>query len=444
MAKTLKEVPLTTRAARGKLPVGLHWRGIDSDVHLGYRKGKRGGVWIVRWRHGNSYRQERLGTADDEIAEGTLAYGDAVKAGRDTVTAARLEARALADGPAQTVRSAVTAYADARDVLESERAGRKLRSSASYRLEMHVIGRRAKGAYKEIPASTLADTPLHELDESMLMAWRRGLPATLKASTVKRLTNDLKAALNTACMAHRRKLPEALPSIIKYGLAAPASGTDDAEPAARENQILSDATIGQIIAAARTVDDAKGWGGDFYRMIIVMAATGARFSQLMRLRVGDVQLDKLRILVPVSRKGRGVRSGFTAVPVGQEILDALIPIITGRPSTDVLLLRPYYGQTEASLRWSIVRRGPWGASYDLLDMWKAIRKAVGLDPAVVPYALRHSSIVRGIRAGLPLQLVATLHNTSTEMIERHYGFWIADGLEDLAARAVVPLMPAAA
>jgi hypothetical protein len=27
------------------------------------------------------------------------------------------------------------------------------------------------------------------------------------------------------------------------------------------------------------------------------------------------------------------------------------------------------------------------------------------------------------------------------MIERHYGRWIADGLEDLAARAVVPLLP---
>ncbi|WP_258608519.1 hypothetical protein [Mesorhizobium sp. AR10] len=27
------------------------------------------------------------------------------------------------------------------------------------------------------------------------------------------------------------------------------------------------------------------------------------------------------------------------------------------------------------------------------------------------------------------------------MIERHYGRWIVDGLEELAARAVVPLVP---
>jgi hypothetical protein len=59
---------------------------------------------------------------------------------------------------------------------------------------------------------------------------------------------------------------------------------------------------------------------------------------------------------------------------------------------------------------------------------------------VIPYALRHSSIVRGIRANLPIRLVAALHDTSVPMIERHYGRWIVDGLEELAARAIVPLV----
>ena len=68
MARTLKEAPLTTRNARAGLPSGLHWRGLDPEVHLGYRKGKRGGVWLVRWRHGPGYRQAPLGTADDSLA----------------------------------------------------------------------------------------------------------------------------------------------------------------------------------------------------------------------------------------------------------------------------------------------------------------------------------------------------------------------------------------
>jgi hypothetical protein len=61
-------------------------------------------------------------------------------------------------------------------------------------------------------------------------------------------------------------------------------------------------------------------------------------------------------------------------------------------------------------------------------------------PEVIPYALRHSSIVRGIRANLPIRLVAALHDTSVQMIEKHYSRWIVDGLEELAARAVVPLV----
>jgi hypothetical protein len=62
-------------------------------------------------------------------------------------------------------------------------------------------------------------------------------------------------------------------------------------------------------------------------------------------------------------------------------------------------------------------------------------------PDVIPYALRHSSIVRGIRANLPIRLVAAMHDTSVVMIERHYAKYIVDGLEELAARAVVPLVP---
>jgi len=60
---------------------------------------------------------------------------------------------------------------------------------------------------------------------------------------------------------------------------------------------------------------------------------------------------------------------------------------------------------------------------------------------VIPYALRHTSIVRGIRANQPIRLVAALHDTSVTMIERHYGRYIADGLDELAARSVVPLVP---
>ena len=40
------------------------------------------------------------------------------------------------------------------------------------------------------------------------------------------------------------------------------------------------------------------------------------------------------------------------------------------------------------------------------------------------------------------KVVAALHDTSVEMIERHYSRWITEGLDEFAARAIVPLVAA--
>jgi hypothetical protein len=93
-----------------------------------------------------------------------------------------------------------------------------------------------------------------------------------------------------------------------------------------------------------------------------------------------------------------------------------------------------------SIRWEPVGRGPWQTASELTRPWADIRHLAAL-PKAIPYALRHSSVVRGIRQDLPIRLVAALHDTSVQMIETHYARLIADGLEELAARSVVPLIP---
>lgn len=93
-------------------------------------------------------------------------------------------------------------------------------------------------------------------------------------------------------------------------------------------------------------------------------------------------------------------------------------------------------------QWIKDRRGPWTSASEITRQWKSICDSLQLRNAV-PYALRHSSIVRAIRSGLPIRLVAAMHDTSVTMIERHYSRYIVDGLEELAARAVVPLIETA-
>lgn len=438
MAKTLAEGRITTRQQRKKLAPGEHWRSIDPDVHLGYRKGKRGGKWVVRWYLGDQeYQQKTFATADDELREGTLDFNAAVRTARALVEAARRDARAVAEGPLLTVRHAIELYTAARDARESGRKGREIRSDSFYRLRRHVVGAPQQGKRKKMPAAPLADVPLHELSEANLLDWRAALPDHLKASTKRRLATDLKAALNGTYAANRNRLPSTLPETIKHGLRA-IEEADEGVSVARENQILTDLQVARLIRAARETDAEQGWNGDLLRLVWVLAATGARYSQVTRMRVGDVQEKAGHLVIPVSRKGRGVKNGSIPFPVDADLLVALMPALTGRPKDAILLERWQSKRVAGSIRWERADRGPWQTPSQLSRPWAAIRQRAGM-PNVIPYALRHSSIVRYLRDNQPTQLVAKLHDTSLAMIERHYARYIADGLHELAARSVFRL-----
>ncbi len=67
---------------------------------------------------------------------------------------------------------------------------------------------------------------------------------------------------------------------------------------------------------------------------------------------------------------------------------------------------------------------------------------IGLDPAeVTMYCLRHSSIVRLLLANVPVRLVASLHNTSVAMIEKHYSKHIAEYGDEHARGALLQPAP---
>jgi len=439
MSKTLVDAPLTSRSSRKRLEPGVYWRVVDADIHLGYRRGKRVGAWLVRWRNDKGYKQAALGTPDDEVSVGTLDYHAAIRAARLHVEAVRTETKAFAEGPIQTVASAVVDYIAERDARDSRRVGRATRSDAARRLEKYVIGRPCVGNCAAIQAAPLAAIPLHKLKDSDLILWRENLNSSLKATAVQRLLNDLKAALNRAAQRHKAKLPLAFSGIVKSALKARVSDEDEDVPLARESQILNDDQIRKILAACSKVDSENNWDGDLFRLILVMAATGARFSQVARLRVGHVQYEMGRVMMPKSRKGRGGKGGEIPVPAGEDVLAALRIVTTGRDKNDWLLERWRHEQQSGEIRWRRVSRGPWQLPGEIVRPWSLIRQQVNI-PEAIPYALRHSSIVRGIRANLPLRLVAAIHDTSVVMIERHYARYIADGLDEMAMRAVVPLI----
>lgn len=446
MAKTLIEAQITTAKARSRLDFGVHWRRLDAEAHLGYRKGKRSGAWFVRWRNhydGANYKQAPVGVANDindKYAEGTLTFEQAVTQARECVTRSRTEAAAQAAGPAPTVRTAVETYIKERNARDSRRAGREVRSDAGHRLRRYVLGQEERGNQEAVEAASLAAIHLHALREGDLLKWRENLPVELKATTKQRLINDLKAGLNAAwprLSAAQKKLNPTFLSIVKDGFKAERIDDDDEISVARDNQILPDAQVGILLRAAREIDGEHGFEGDLYRIVVCLAATGARFAQVRRMRVSDAQRKEQRLMVPGSYKGRGGNGGSVPVPVGDDVIEVLSPILN-RPKEAPLFERWSYEQEAGSIVWRKSERGPWKTA-ELSRPWHAIRERARL-PEVIPYALRHSSIVRGLRNRLPIQHVAKLHNTSVKMIERHYAKYISTALEDLARAAVVPLV----
>lgn len=429
MPRTVVETRIQDRTARGRLePRGKpYWRVLCEGSHLGYRRGKLKGSWVARYLSAErgDYVTSVIGEADDLVeADGTdiLDYKQAfAKALRWIEIETRGEP---AEGNSDmTIADAVNAYIKVRDARRSAQAGRQVHSDAYYNLTRFALGDKK-----------LTGVKLAALAESDLTGWQLRVTRR-KPASLQRVINDLKAALNAAHEKHRKLLPADLPVTIKYGLKIDAP--EVLISVARENQILSDDQVRRVVAASLEIDE------DFGRLVVLLAATGARFSQIARMTVGDVQAPFSRLMVPQSFKGRKRILQYVRVQVGTDTLAMLAPVTKDRPPSAPLLEHWRHRQI-GPVEWERVDRGPWTSSSEMARMWKQAVEAAGLPAATIPYALRHSSVVRGLRVGLPIRLVAALHDTSVAMIERHYSRWITEGLDEMAARAVVPLIARAA
>jgi integrase len=433
MARNRIDAPITTRNARKalKLRKRPYCRSLGPGTAIGYQRKERGGIWqAIEYLGGKSYRHARLAVADDVLdADGiiVLDYEGARKAVAAQIARWRAADRLAVDGPAPTVRTAVEAYVGMRDARE--RSQDRVRGDARYRLSVHVL------------TDDIADIALQELTEGRLAHWLEQRPAGLSPSTIRRIANDFKACLNLAAKKHRSQLPAAMPTIIKYGLTtAEGSSTQ-----ARDGAALSDRDVRRIVEAARVIDAEGSWDNDLWRFVLTLASTGARFSQVARIRVADLQIAQGRIMVPTSYKGRGNKKiSHTGVRVGDDVIEALRPAIAGRRGNEPLLERWKHRQAKATEtlppRWERVSRGPWLNASELTRPWALIVNRAVLPGDTVPYSLRHSSIVRMLKSGLPIRLAASLHDTSSSVIERHYASVITDAMDELAARAVIPLL----
>jgi integrase len=360
---------------------------VAPSIRLAYRRNLNAGAWSVLCADGNGGSWlKKIGLADDfEDADGKLVldYWQAAEAAKKL--ARTTDGEADGERPA-TVREAIEAYR--RDL--AARGGN----------EVNATGLLAK------LTPSLASRPVTLVSTKDALGFRDGLVATgIKKVTVNRYLTSFLAALRLAARLDKR--------ITNQGDWKLETLPSDSEA---RNVILSDVEVRAVVAAACELDRAFGL------LVEVLAQCGARISQARRLTVADLLADKL--MVPASRKGRGKRhTEKRPVPITPGLAAKLREAAAGRPANAPLLLD---GNGE-----------PWQKGCQTKPFALAAT-AAGLDPAVATaYSLRHSSIVRQLLANVPVRLVAVLHDTSVQMIERTYSKYIANVGDQLARRALI-------
>jgi integrase len=243
---------------------------------LGYRRNEGTGTWSVIAADGKGGNWvKKFGLADDrEEANGeqVLTFWQAQERARKLARGGR-NADDEDEGRPVTLREALDAYQA--DLIA--RGG-----------DVHNVARVRGHLSNTLNAKTVALLTARELRR-----FRDSLLAKkLRASSVNRISNALRAALNLAA-AHDQRINNQ--TAWRIGLA------NIFDAAQARNVILSDQAIREIITAA------FGIGPELGLLVETAAVTGARVSQIANLRVADLQADRPdpRLMMPSSRKGRG-------------------------------------------------------------------------------------------------------------------------------------------
>jgi integrase len=404
MARKVSFSSLESRSARLRLKVGRKpYAGptLARGISLMYRRNKTNGTWVLKASNSHgAYWTKGFGLADD--------YEDSDGKNVLTFYEAQDQAKKLArgnDGDADAGTAPVTVDGALKDYKRDLEA----RGANPYNAEWP----------RQHLSKALIAKPVQLLNATELKKWRDSLLDKLAPATINRLCRCVGAALELAAKHDHDRIKNR--SAWEIGLAC-LPGAQEAR-----NIILSDDKVRAFVANAYILDDGFGLISD------VLANTGARPSQVVRLRVEDLNDHPVRpkLMMPKSAKGGGRNRAEKklerySVPITLQLAARLRAAAKGRDARAPLVLH-----SDGS---------PWNSNPGQ-EYWHLVAKvitAIGLDPAVVTaYALRHSSIVRMLLQNVPIGVVASLHNTSVAMIEKTYSKFITEHSDEISRAALL-------
>jgi integrase len=413
MARTIRNVKIDTRSARVKLETRRepYWTVVTQGRAVGYRRGKKGGTWIARFRDvGGKQLYLALGAADDTMdADGAqvLDFAQAQKLAREWFEAiARTAAGGnIAAGP-YTVGDALTDY------MGWFRAHRKSIRETESAIESRVRPKLGQLEVRNLTAAQVRDWHRDLATTPARLRSGRGRQqryrpsdedpdtARRRRSTANRLLTVLKAALNHAWQEGRVESDAAWRRIKPFPQADAAKA-----------RYLSQAECKRLVNASAP---------DFRLLVQAALLTGCRYGELAGFRVADFNADAGTLHVQASKAGKPRHVVLTED--GQTFFQE---ITAGRGADEALLQR-------AAGR-------PWGKSHQTRPLLEACKVAKITPPASF-HILRHTYASHLVMSGVPMPVVAAnLGHTDTRMVEKHYAHLAPSYVAD-TIRATAPTL----
>jgi integrase len=411
MARSVRDSKLDSRSARERLRARgkPYYRALDPGLHLGFRKLKGlPGRWVVRYyTGGQAYTTETIATADDSSPANGVDVLDWQQAQEEARRRrdARVQA-AVGKGPF-TVADAIGLYLEAQAAEGRKTADTEKRASAMIlpTLGAEVVSELTTESLRGWLTKLAAAPPRVRTAKGAAQRYRKAAEGEdgheavrRRRSTANRHFAILRAALTHAWREKRVPSDEAWRRVKPFKNVA----------AARVRYL-------SIPEATRLINACEG---QFRRLVQAALLTGARYSELARLKADDFNASVGTIAIRRSKTGRARHVVLT-----EEGAAFFQELCLGRRGNETLLLQPN-GQ-------------PWGPSNQIVPITKACQRAT-ISPANF-HALRHTYASHSVMNGAPLHVVGkNLGHADTRMVERHYGHlapsYIADEIRRAAPR----------
>jgi integrase len=390
-------------AARGQ----PYYLEVLNNLHLGYRRGKRRGVWVMRRWLGDAYSVETIALADDaEPADGAriLTFDQAkLKA----IARADEEAKATKGQPPRkrakvaplTVAAVVDSYLDYLDRETKSGHNSRVQANAS------ILPRLGHIALRDLTKDILKNW-LHDLAASPRKT-RAGFapaPATdeekrRRRNSANRVFTILRGALNAAFEDER------VDSDSAWKRVKPLKEAN----AARVRRFTAE-EMRVLVGAAE---------GPFKSLLIAALHSGARYGELCRLTVGDFEPSSDSLLIRVSKSAKARHIVLT-----KEAAEFFRRLCAGRAAHEPMLTRAdnsawATGQQDRPMRLACKRAGVKHGGF---------------------HTLRHTYASHAVEAGVPLMVVAqNLGHADIGMLQKHYAHIADEHRREMIQGRMTPL-----